>query len=170
MGSYLDSCRGCHLEGDVLRCSHCELPCGRRVPSSAKLNECPSGSFSNSGGQIECNKEGAHVPKPPGSYLRSCVDCDVKDQILTCRKCETGGGDGRPSARTKSQVSIKMGGCSHFGNDDGALVCEVATSYDAPALLPDLANEETSEGVAETDSNAGNSRQANTASQTREEL
>ena len=123
-GDYKTSCRGCKLEdgeASVLACSHCEKPCGARIPSRLDTSSCTDGStVTNSAGKLSCK------PPPPinapdvptGTYLGSCNGCTVTDDLLSCSECTDGAGN-------KHATSLRLDTCdvSTISNEQGSLSC-----------------------------------------------
>ena len=119
-GTYLTSCRGCALDGELLRCTHCPKTCGTRVESSIAVEACAA--FGNSGGQLICDAPANGEGIPAGSYTGSCGGCTMDDagETLTCTHCT--GADG---AHHSSSLSVhSCGEGEQLGNADGQLACE----------------------------------------------
>ncbi|HWW05460.1 CVNH domain-containing protein [Collimonas sp.] len=120
-GSYLQSCRDIVVRRGVL-----EATCGsinnESVRSSIPLSSCRSGSFANINGNLQCAGGGDYRrpdrQAPPGSYLQSCSDIEVRGGVLeaTC-----GGSDNR---RVRSSIPVFSCRSGSFSNINGYLQCD----------------------------------------------
>jgi hypothetical protein len=63
-GSYLQTCRGANLNGNVLS-AQCTGPTGAPVFSSLDTNGCRGRDISNDRGYLRCNAGGGGGPRPP---------------------------------------------------------------------------------------------------------
>lgn len=63
-GSYLQTCRGANLNGNMLS-AQCTGPTGAPVFSSIDTNGCRGRDISNDRGYLRCNGSGPRPPEPP---------------------------------------------------------------------------------------------------------
>lgn len=58
VGSYTESCTGCHVEdethGSFLTCTHCSTSDGTTAESKIAVSSCEQGNISNEGGVLTC--------------------------------------------------------------------------------------------------------------------
>ncbi|CAE8583567.1 unnamed protein product [Polarella glacialis] len=125
-GSFLDSCRGCSLEGKhlqkgVLRCTHCRFPGSPALASSLDLQSCPLPEVDNIRGELQCKPKVNAANIPEGGYRDSCRGCELEQggTVLQCSHC--GAADGR---RVTSRFLLSQ--CPRPGkldNHNGVLNC-----------------------------------------------
>ncbi|KAL1496089.1 hypothetical protein AB1Y20_014715 [Prymnesium parvum] len=76
-GSFLESCRGCSLDGALLRCTHCSAA-GPALDSTLDLRSCRRGAGGGEGGvdniqgRLECTPQPNAPGIPAGGYQQSC--------------------------------------------------------------------------------------------------
>ena len=90
-GSYSQSCRDIHMDGDTLY-AQCQSSGGNWVPAQLERVDRCVGDIANVEGQLRCDRgEGDRRNYPDGSYTQTCRDIHVDGDRLFAR-CQTGNG------------------------------------------------------------------------------
>eukprot|EP00727_Mastigamoeba_balamuthi_P010050 m51a1_g5668 hypothetical protein (978) ;mRNA; f:919970-924001 len=135
-GDYTDTCGGCRIDGNLLKCE-CKDSTGEFRDTQIVVSSCPSGAFANKEGALACGEakqqqSPTRAPKedvaraqepqdwtglPEGTYRQSCEACKASDppKTLTCN-CKDGDG-------SLHQTTVYTDRCHHFDNHNGKLVC-----------------------------------------------
>ncbi len=113
-GSYLDTCEGCSMSGNTLRCSSCSDGQGRPHAASIQLT---CSEVLNCGGQLSC-VDCLEQTRQQGSYDDTCDGCSFNGKTLRCATCRNV--EGMDVGPVESwDVPCPQG----FYNSDGMLLC-----------------------------------------------
>ena len=120
-GSYLNSCKGCSVQGETLRCQRCNVH--GHAPSGSELlySKCEGGLVDNIHGELQCKPPTNEPDCPNGGYLNSCLGCRLRNEgaVLHCIACGT-------ADDTRRESSVALDKCKSPGkldNRNGHLVC-----------------------------------------------
>eukprot|EP00658_Telonema_sp_P-2_P066595 TRINITY_DN55580_c0_g2_i1.p1 TRINITY_DN55580_c0_g2~~TRINITY_DN55580_c0_g2_i1.p1 ORF type:complete len:148 (+),score=18.55 TRINITY_DN55580_c0_g2_i1:251-694(+) len=119
-GDYLESCLGCALQGDMVRCTACNGADGEQHVASYLISRCAlPGMLANIDGKLVCLGLPNSPNLPEGSYQDSCSGCGIAEPgQLRCSHCFAGDG-----SQHESVLVLPSNGCDSIGNSDGQLSC-----------------------------------------------
>jgi len=131
--SYLNSCKGCSVEGNRLRCTHCTTP--GSPPSTSELDilaACPRPQgINNIHGELKCQPQPNAHDIPKGGYKHSCDGCRLVEEkkVLECMVCNKANG-----RQETSRYELARCPTEEFDNNNGHLIClAAANAQDIPA-------------------------------------
>jgi len=119
-GSFLESCRGCSMDGNVLTCTHCSNPSMAPTSATLRTNKCPLDLVDNDDGALICAPEDNDANIPAGGYQGSCRGCKVRGMVLRCTHCSKAAGGPRDTEMVVSRCPKPY----LVNNNNGNLVCE----------------------------------------------
>ncbi len=112
-GSYRNTCRRCSVDRGMLSCQ-CKTQMQLWTWTRIKYRSC-RGGIKNNNGHLSCWQ--SHRDRlPPGSYKRSCKQCNYNGYRLSC-SCRDRRGVFRYSGINRA------GSCSYIRNINGMLLC-----------------------------------------------
>jgi len=129
-GSYLRTCRGADLRGNLLS-AQCPQPSGAPIFSTIDVNSCRGRDIANDRGYLRCSG-GPVPPRPPvpmipaGSYQQTCRNPTQRGNILTA-VCLT-----RAGGRRTSSINVNTCRNGDIGNVNGFLTCGVRPTPPVP--------------------------------------
>ena len=134
-GSYLDSCKGVSFDPatNLLRANCISANEGGQfeiATSPLDTSNCAEGSIWNDDGQLYCLAKaawGKGATVPPGSYIATCTQRSVVNDVLMAQ-CGRPGGESSHSALNLKEC--RWGG--DISNQNGVLTCEPAMVQLAP--------------------------------------
>lgn len=161
-GTYLTSCYRCQLNGGILACT-CLNGAGDAFETSLPLGGCQPGTAVNEEGNLVCSTANSD-DAPSGTYLTSCIGCQLGNGALTCTCLDAAG--------NKVKSMIALAGCEpdSIENVQGSLTCTRASAQWAESSAmgeSDPSLQQLDEVAASTD---GKASDASTATPDRDEL